>query len=235
MPGTVHGATRLIVRSFGDFDFFSFGILYRNLYCMKRYVFSLIKTIILVLFFTTGMDIYAQTDTPADAVIVSASTPSDQKTEKSIPSTYRQISLGMDIETVKVELLADSIFGYRGERDVSLLPGENRTLIETTGLSFIKRAWFQFKEDKLYIMTFMLNPDRVDYYSIYSSLVEKYGEPDTLDPRKAVWDDKTTRLSLERPLTVKYLDVAVFQSILDETQTNKAASDILREDFVNDF
>ena len=51
----------------------------------------------------------------------------------SVPNAYRTLSLGMDIDSVKNELLADPLYGYRGERDVSLLPGENRSLIETAG------------------------------------------------------------------------------------------------------
>lgn len=141
----------------------------------------------------------------------------------------------MDLETVKDALLGDSLFGYRGERDVSLLPSRNKTLIETVGYSFISRSWFQFYEEKLYIMTFKLDTDRVDYYSVYSSLVRKYGEPSSLDPRKAVWSDERVTLSLERPLTVKYVDRAVFDSLLDRSGTEQAASEMIREGFIDEF
>ena len=141
----------------------------------------------------------------------------------------------MDIEAVKTELLADSIFGYRGERDVSLLPTQNRSLIETVGSSYIRRSWLQFHEDKLYTMTFALDTAKVDYYSMYSAFVSKYGEPVTLDPKKAVWDDGHVTLSLERPLTVKYIDVEVFKKLLEESGSEKAASDISRESFINEF
>ncbi len=152
-----------------------------------------------------------------------------------VPESYRSITLGMDMDAVKEALLADSLFGYRGERDVSLLPTKNRSLIETVGLSFIKRSWFQFYEEKLYIMTFNLDSDLVDYYSIYSALVEKYGEPVSIDPRKAVWSDDRVTLSLERPLTVKYVDSEVFKSLLDESGAGRAAADIGRENFISEF
>lgn len=149
--------------------------------------------------------------------------------------TYRSVTLGMGMDEVKAALLADPIFGYRGDRDVSLLPTMNRTLIETSGYSFIKRSWFQFRDDSLYIMTFSLDPSLVDYYSIYKSLVSKYGEPSALDPHKAAWSDSAVTLTLERPLTVKYVDTAAFADIIDSSGAAKAASDILREDFVNGF
>lgn len=153
----------------------------------------------------------------------------------SLPDTYRSVSLGMDMETVKEKLLGDGMFGYRGDRDVSLLPFANRALIETVGPSFIRRSWFQFLEDKLYVMIFSLDPERVDYYSVYSSFVAKYGEPASLDPARALWTDERVTLSLERPLTVKYVDVAAFDSLLDADTTGKAASDVLREEFIREF
>jgi hypothetical protein len=152
-----------------------------------------------------------------------------------LPDTYRSVTLGMDLEAVKTELLADSLFGYRGERDVSLLPGENRSLIETSGPSFIRRAWFQFSDSKLYIMTFNLDPSKVDYYSLYSTLVKKYGEPAVLDPHKAVWAGEKVTLSLERPLTVKYVENEVFNGILEGSKAEKAITDVQRENFLNGF
>ena len=160
---------------------------------------------------------------------------SDAAKAPAIPDEFRSIKLGSGLDAVKGLLLADPLFGYRGERDVSLLPGENRSLIETVGGSFVKRAWFQFSEDKLYVMTLSLDPEKIDYYSVYSHLVEKYGEPSSLDPRKAVWGDEKVSLSLERPLTVKYTDVEAFKKLLESDTTKKAASDIAREGFINDF
>ena len=160
---------------------------------------------------------------------------SDKAKAPSIPDEFRSVKLGSGLDAVKALLVADPLFGYRGERDVSLLPGENRSLIETVGGSFVKRAWFQFSEDKLYVMTLSLDPEKIDYYSVYSHLVEKYGEPSSLDPRKALWGDEKVTLSLERPLTVKYTDVETFKKLLDSDTTKKAASDIAREGFINDF
>ena len=97
----------------------------------------------------------------------------------------------MQIDDVKQKLKEDSLYGYRGERDVSLLPTENRVLIESAGDSFLSRSWFQFYDEKLYTMTFKLDEDRVDFYSLFSSLQEKYGEPTSLNPEKIVWKDET--------------------------------------------
>lgn len=152
-----------------------------------------------------------------------------------LPSGYRDISLGMNIEAVKEELLKDPIFGYRGERDISLLPGKERTLIETKGSGNIKRAWFQFYEDKLYVIIIQMDTDKIDYYSIYSALNSKYGEPLSIDPKRAIWKNESISMILERPLAVKYIDLEVFNALLEKSQTDKAYSDILKEEFINGF
>lgn len=152
-----------------------------------------------------------------------------------LPDTYRSLTLGMDVDSVKEQLKKDSLFGYRGDRDVSLLHSENRVLIETAGPSFIARSWFQFHEDHLYVMIFRLNTERIDYYSMYTTLVKKYGEPDSLDPRRALWSDERVTLTLERPLTVKYVDNVVFAGLIEADTTGRAMSDVLREEFLSDF
>lgn len=160
--------------------------------------------------------------------------------ENVLPASYNEISLGMTAEQVKEALSANPLFGYRGERDVSLLPvptaqEQKRMLIETNGHSFLSRCWFQFYDNKLYIMTFTINPDMMDYYSLFKTFETKYGQPSSLSPEKIVWKNDTVTFSLERPLTVRYVDTAVFNSLLDQSQRKQAASDILREEFLNAF
>ena len=117
----------------------------------------------------------------------------------------------MSLEETKDALVKDSSFGYHGDRDVSLVPGTNKVLIETDseyghGSNFLKRCYFQFFEDKLFIITININQDKMDYYSIFTKLSEKYGKPDSLDPQSATWKNDDITLSLERPLTLKYID-----------------------------
>ncbi|MBO8458259.1 MAG: hypothetical protein IAA81_08570 [Spirochaetes bacterium] len=152
-----------------------------------------------------------------------------------VPDTYRGIQLGMSLDEVKEVLKTEPVFGYRGERDVSMIPNPDRTLIETFGTGYIKKAWFQFSEDKLYIMTVVLDSDKIDYYSMYQSLSKKYGEPDSLSPRKALWNSDTVRLSLEKPLSVKYIDSVIYDSLLKESQAGIDYEELLQESFIESF
>ncbi len=155
--------------------------------------------------------------------------------QDSLPSAYRNIQLGAHIDTVKTELKNDPVFGYRGERDLSLLPTKNRSLIQTAGSFFIARAWFQFYNESLYTMIFKLNTDAIDYYSIYSQFCKKYGEPTSLNPSRAIWENETVRLVIERPLIVKYIDLTVFNELLNKSGTEKAASEKNRKNFIESF
>ncbi|GHV55365.1 hypothetical protein AGMMS49579_18040 [Spirochaetia bacterium] len=155
--------------------------------------------------------------------------------EDTLPRNFRGINLGMVLEELKTVLMEDALFNFRGDRDVSFLPAREESLVETTGLSFVKRAFFQLREGELFIMAFTLNTDLVDHYSIFTSLVEKYGQPNSLNPRQAVWETETTRLALERPLTVKYIDMTVFNEIIDEAATVESAEIRSRQEFLDGF
>ena len=160
---------------------------------------------------------------------------SAQKEKAALPVEYRGLALGMNIDTVKQTLKQDALFGYRGDRDVSLLPTKNRSLIESAGYSFISRSWFQFYKENLYTMIFKLNTNTVDYYSVYTQFCEKYGEPLSITPKRAVWEDEHTRIVIERPLVVKYIDLTVFNELLSQSTTEKAASEMSREQFIDGF
>ncbi len=126
-----------------------------------------------------------------------------------LPRQFRQLGLGMSLDDLKTALINDELFNFRGDRDVSFLPAREQSLVETTGSSFIKRAFFQLRDGTVFIMSFSLNTDIMDHYSVFTQFVEKYGEPSYLDPKEAVWESGETRIAVERPLTVKYIDKTI--------------------------
>lgn len=150
----------------------------------------------------------------------------------SLPGGYGSVVLGMSVEAAKDALMEDPAYGYRGDRDVSMLPGDNRTLISTDGIHFFGECWFQFDNDRLYIITLNLNRERVDYYSVFKSLCDKYGQPDSLSPRKSEWRDGSVIMSLERPLTLKYTDEGIFQELQETSNVELTKEEENRHNFL---
>jgi len=155
--------------------------------------------------------------------------------ENTLPRMFRQITLGMGLDDLKAVLLDDDLFHFRGDRDVSFLPLREQSLVETTGSSFIKRAFFQLRDGQVFIMAFTLNTDIIDHYSVFTQFTEKYGQPAYLDPKMAVWETEETRVAIERPLTVKYIDRVVFNDIVNESGLIQSGQVRLREEFLNEF
>ncbi|MDR0494554.1 MAG: hypothetical protein LBG95_02850 [Treponema sp.] len=154
---------------------------------------------------------------------------------KELPRQFREISLGMSLDDLKEALKKDGYFNFRGDRDVSFLPAREESLVETSGSSFIRRAFFQLREGTLFIMAFSLNTRMMDHYSVFTDLVAKYGQPAYLDPKEAVWETEEVRLSIERPLTVKYIDKKVFDDIISESSAVQSGRVQLRQDFLDEF
>ena len=152
-----------------------------------------------------------------------------------LPRQFRGLSLGMSLDDLKGNLLSDDLFSFRGDRDVSFLPAREQSLVETTGTTFIKRAFFQLRDGEVFIMAFSLNTEIVDHYSIFTRFSEKYGQPSYLDPRVAIWETEETRIAIERPLTVKYIDKVVFDDIVNESGLTESNQVRLRQEFLNDF
>ena len=123
------------------------------------------------------------------------------------PRSFRGIFLGIGLEELKNAIRNDGIYNFREDRDVSFLPSDQeQTLVETQGFSFVRRAFFQLRYGEVFIMSFTLDTSLVDHYSVFTAFLNRYGEPASLNPREAVWETETTRVSIERPLTVKYID-----------------------------
>ena len=152
-----------------------------------------------------------------------------------LPRQFRELILGMSLDELKDALQKDNLFHFRGDRDVSFLPAREESLVETGGSSFIKRAFFQLRDGAVFIMAFTLNTGMVDHYSVFTGMVEKYGQPSSLNPREAVWETDDVRLAVERPLTVKYIDKKVFDDIINESSLIQSRRVRQRQEFLDEF
>lgn len=158
-----------------------------------------------------------------------------QEAFSEVPDHFGKIFLGMSMENAQKEISADSNFNYRGSQDLSILRRPNESLIECRGYDFVYRAFFQFKDDKLYSITILFNQELLDHFSIFTTLSDKYGNPQYLNPEKSVWESENTSLVLERPLQIKYLDRKIFEGIVSDDNISQSLSELSREQFLEQF
>ena len=167
---------------------------------------------------------------PGMATAQSAASPA-----RALPSGFRTVALGMELEQVKQALAADPLYRYRGDPDVSFLPQSRQFLIECAGTGWIRRAYFQFADSGLFIMILVLDTQKIDHYSLFTALSSKYGEPSTLSPQESVWLSDRVRFSIERPLAVKYIDAAVFSRLVQSAAAAEDLEQLSRESFIEQF
>jgi hypothetical protein len=152
-----------------------------------------------------------------------------------LPMSFRGVSLGMGLDQVKASLKSDPLFRYRGDPDVSFLPQTSQYLIECEGAAFLRRAYFQFADSRLFIMILVLDTLKLDHYSLFTALSAKYGQPTSLNPTESVWESDPVRFSLERPLTVKYVDNKTFKALLSKGGAETNLDQLSRETFLGQF
>lgn len=171
----------------------------------------------------------------SSCLAVFAQQPAGAEVEPALRRGFREILLGTPFERTQELLQGDSAFQYRGEPDVSLRLSDGGTVIDTRGRVYMDRGIFQFHEGQLFSIALYLDRSRLDYFQLYEQFRGRYGEPVDLDPQRALWEDDVTRIELERPLTVRYLDLETFQARRQNTRTQQAAEDVAREQFLEEF
>ncbi|OQX29174.1 MAG: hypothetical protein B0D92_05110 [Spirochaeta sp. LUC14_002_19_P3] len=141
----------------------------------------------------------------------------------------------MSADMVKEKLSKDGWFNYRGEEDVSLLERPRASLIEAEGSLFFSRGLFQFENNILVAIILELDPNTIDWYTVFTSMQNKYGVPNEATPGRMWWEDGNTRLAMERPFTVKYLDMEVFDAMLAEEMDRAVWRERARGEFLDEF
>lgn len=154
-----------------------------------------------------------------------------------VAGRYRSFFISMSVEECREALRMDGYFFYTDHEQPSLMRPSNEILIDSPGRSFIKRGWFQFQDDRLIVMTFQLNQDKLDYYSIFRQLKEKYGDPLELSPQMALWrnEESGEEMLLSRPLEMKYRDGNYFRQLQEARRVDETVEETLRENFIQEF
>lgn len=168
------------------------------------------------------------------AVSLSANDPNANAIQE-LPRGFREITFGLDREEVGALLIEDPNFNYRGDPDVQFLPRREQVVIDTAGFDFVSRGYFQFRDNELYSIIIKLDPGQMDYFSMFTQFSNSYGPPVRLSPQQAVWEQDGVRLALEKPLSVKYLDLVVFNEIREQGQMRESERGEARRNFLEQF
>ena len=152
-----------------------------------------------------------------------------------LPDGFMNLKLGLNMEQLEDALDENSYFDYRGKPDVDMRMMKERSLIECSGFSYIKKGYFQFYKEKLIVITIIIDEKELDYYSFYTKLEKKYGKPDHLNPDGVYWENENTAVALEKPLSVKYTDLKSFDEIKEKFASEKSKQKKLKEEFVDTF
>ena len=152
-----------------------------------------------------------------------------------VPDRFTSIVLGATLEEVKAQLQIHPLFRYRGDPDLSLVPIDRQPIIETAGVGLMLSGIFQFKDERLYSIILRIDDDQLDYFTMYTRFIEKYGEASYLDPQLSYWEQDGHRMVLEKPTLVKYLDMDVFNRIREEGRAEESFGEYSRELFLSNF
>jgi hypothetical protein len=156
-----------------------------------------------------------------------------QKAFQALPQGYGSIRLGMGFEEATEILRRSSSFTWRGQPEVSLSPDGLDKIVESTGARYLNKGIFQFEKEKLFAIILDFNPEQIDFFMVLSNLTERYGEPVSLDNKRVIWENQNIRLSLEKPLTLKYLDRGVIDRRSKAAGVDKAIQEESREMFLD--
>lgn len=148
---------------------------------------------------------------------------------------FAGIQIGMIYEEVDAQLQRAGLFNYRGQADVSFSPGRDRLILETAGIDYLQRGIFQFQDSVLFSITLFVNPSKMDHFTLLSRFTELYGEPASFSPQRIRWQNNNIRLSLERPLTVQYLDMQVFEERQEAGRADESRAQLSRDLFLDLF
>jgi hypothetical protein len=156
-------------------------------------------------------------------------------TAQNIQYGFSTISLGLSLKEAKASLKLDPLFLYSGDPEVQFVPGTEQKLIRVVGTSYIDYAIFQFESDRLFSINIAIRSNVIDFFSVYTTLEKKYGEPVSFHPDLIKWSDEKTLLTLEKPLQVKYIDIAVYNYLLKSGKRSESFIEYSRDNFLELF
>jgi hypothetical protein len=154
---------------------------------------------------------------------------------KDLSNGYKDIKLGMTKNQVIDTIKKSSEFRQKNDEVLSIRLEPDTEILTYEGLGYISVGYFHFNKDKLFQIFLKFNENKLGYYLLLKDNTDKFGKPSKLDPKSAVWQNKEVMIVIEKPCTIKYLYLPIWNELVKSDQT---PDDIIlksRNDFVKDL
>jgi len=149
---------------------------------------------------------------------------------------YKDIKLGMSMDQVRGILEKSIEFNYKKEEILTFRLEPDTEIISTEGFrNYIINAYFHFSHDQLFQIILKLHTKKIGYYNLLKQFTERFGKSTKLSPTKASWDNEKIRIIIEKPCTLKYVYLPIWNGLLKNDNTSDHILDINREKFIDDL
>lgn len=148
---------------------------------------------------------------------------------------YKDIKLGMNKEAVQNILMKSIEFNYKKEEILTFRLEPDTDIISTEGYGYILNAYFHFHQDQLFQIILKLSESKIGYYYLLKNFTTRYGKSTNLSPTRSIWDNDKVRIIIEKPCTLKYVYLPVWNELLNEDVTSDNILELNREKFVDDL
>lgn len=154
-----------------------------------------------------------------------------QSRRQELQDGFGDLILGASLAQISERLNNSTYFAFDEAVNVSVIPLSQNALISVDGTDYIERGFLQFDGDALISIQLILNPRQLDHFSLYRAMSEKYGEPDSLNPKVISWQSEIVSVSIERPLILKYIDLRYFDAEQRRAETEQQGKESALDDF----
>lgn len=154
--------------------------------------------------------------------------------EENLPEGFKNIRLGMTKEEVE-ELLKTSIDFENREEVLTIRIEPDKQIITSEGYGYILIGYFHFSENSLYQIFIKVDHNKVGYYNLLKNFTEKYGDPTEFEPKRATWENDKVRLIIEKPGTLRYILLPVWNQLLKSDLSDQKIIEKNRQRFIDNL
>ena len=148
---------------------------------------------------------------------------------------YKDIKLGITQDEAKNILKQSRDFNLKREEILTIRLEPDTEILSTEGFGFINFAYFHFHQDKLFQILLKIDKNRIGYYLLLKKMSTRFGSPSKFSPKRATWQNDKVRIAIEKPCTIKYIYLPIWNNLVKNDLSSDHILDSIREKFVDDL